>query len=101
MDDRKERIIRALEAEIEKYRKINQDLMAAPKTGVPSWTEIEQNRGYILGLRSAIMMIEKESQMGEIRDCENCVNHTDNGCKVWECKFEAKKEEGDNSEDNS
>lgn len=63
--------------------------MSAPKTGIPPWTEIEQNRGYILGLKSAIMMIEKESQMGEIRDCANCVNHTANGCAVWECKFES------------
>ena len=58
----KERIIEKLETEIERYRKINLDLMSAPKTGVPPWTEIEQNRGYILGLRSAIMIIEKESK---------------------------------------
>ena len=23
-----------------------------------------------------------------IRDCENCVHHSDNGCEVWECEFE-------------
>lgn len=58
----KERIIRALETEIEKYSKINQDLISAPKTGIPPWTEIEQNRGYIMGLQSAILMIKKESE---------------------------------------
>ena len=31
----------------------------------------------------------------QIRDCANCVNHTDNGCTVWECKFEAKGENDD------
>lgn len=23
----------------------------------------------------------------QLRDCENCVHHSDNGCEVWECKF--------------
>lgn len=22
-----------------------------------------------------------------LRDCENCVHHSDNGCEVWECEF--------------
>lgn len=22
------------------------------------------------------------------RDCENCKNHTSDGCKAWECEFE-------------
>lgn len=21
------------------------------------------------------------------RDCENCTNHTDNGCTKWECEY--------------
>ena len=87
----KERIIRALETEIEKYRKINQDLMSAPKTGIPPWTEIEQNRGYILGLRSAIMIINNMTE--ETRDCENCIHHTENGCESWECSFEPQESE--------
>lgn len=37
----------------------------------------------------AIKALEYEKQ---IRDCTNCVNHTANGCKVWECKFEEKGE---------
>ena len=24
----------------------------------------------------------------QLRDCENCVHHSDNGCEVWECEFE-------------
>lgn len=87
----KERIIRALETEIEKYSKINQDLMSAPKTGIPPWTEIEQNRGYILGLRSAIMIINNTAE--ETRDCENCKHHTENGCESWECAFEPQESE--------
>lgn len=85
----KEIILLNLNKKIEELKKSNEKAMAA---FVPCWTEIEQNRGYILGLRSAIMMIEKESQTGEIRDCANCVNHTANGCTVWECKFEVKGE---------
>lgn len=23
----------------------------------------------------------------QLRDCENCIHHSDNGCEVWECKF--------------
>lgn len=23
----------------------------------------------------------------QLRDCENCVHHSDNGCEVWECEF--------------
>lgn len=23
-----------------------------------------------------------------LRDCENCVHHSENGCEVWECEFE-------------
>ena len=29
-------------------------------------------------------MREKDNQL---RDCENCVHHSDNGCEVWECEF--------------
>ena len=84
----KERIIRALETEIDKYKKINEKMMNAL---IPCWTEIEQNRGYILGLRSAIMIINNMTE--ETRDCENCVNHTANGCTVWECRFEPQESE--------
>lgn len=24
----------------------------------------------------------------QLRDCENCIHHSDNGCEVWECEFE-------------
>lgn len=24
----------------------------------------------------------------QLRDCENCVHHSENGCEVWECEFE-------------
>ena len=23
----------------------------------------------------------------QLRDCENCVHHSDNGCEVWKCEF--------------
>lgn len=23
----------------------------------------------------------------QLRDCENCIHHSDNGCEVWECEF--------------
>lgn len=23
----------------------------------------------------------------QLRDCENCIHHSDNGCGVWECEF--------------
>lgn len=85
----KEIILLNLNKKIEELKKINEKMMNAL---IPCWTEIEQNRGYIMGLQSAILMIKKESQMGEIRDCANCVNHTANGCTVWECKFEEKGE---------
>ena len=35
----------------------------------------------------AIKALEYEKQ---IRDCDSCINHTDNGCAVWECQFEPK-----------
>ena len=54
-----DRVIKQLKTEIDKYNKINEKMMNAL---IPCWTEIEQNRGYILGLRSAIMMIKKESE---------------------------------------
>ena len=54
-----DRVIKQLETEIDKYNKINKKMMNAL---IPCWTEIEQNRGYIMGLQSAIMIIEKESE---------------------------------------
>ena len=47
----KERIIQ----EIEKTQKRNEEML---KALVPCWTEIEQNRGFILGLRFALEVIE-------------------------------------------
>lgn len=35
---------------------------------------------------------EHEKEM-VVRDCENCVNHTANGCAVWECAFEPQESE--------
>ena len=29
-----------------------------------------------------------EGKADQLRDCENCVHHSDNGCEVWECEFE-------------
>lgn len=29
-------------------------------------------------------MKEKPNQL---RDCENCIHHSENGCEVWECEF--------------
>ena len=26
------------------------------------------------------------------RDCENCTNHTEQGCTKWECEFERREE---------
>lgn len=72
-----------IEKEIQKYQEINEKMMNAL---IPCWTEIEQNRGYILGLRYALQLLEQ-------RDCANCVNHTANGCTVWECKFEGSESE--------
>lgn len=23
----------------------------------------------------------------QLRDCENCIHHSENGCEVWECEF--------------
>ena len=54
-----DRVINQLKTEIDKYKKINEKMMNAL---IPCWTEIEQNRGYIMGLQSAIMIIEKESE---------------------------------------
>ena len=51
------KIIERLEEEVSRYEAINKKLMDAR---IPCWTEIEQNRGYINGLRSAILMIQKE-----------------------------------------
>ena len=28
----------------------------------------------------------------QLRDCENCIHHSDNGCEVWECEFEKRSE---------
>lgn len=75
-------MIKQIRQEIEKTEKRNEEMK---KALVPCWTEIEQNRGYILGLKYALLLLEQ-------RDCMHCVNHTDNGCKVWECKFEKKGE---------
>ncbi len=71
---------------IEELKKSNEKAMAA---FVPCWTEIEHDRGMIDGIRFALEMME---QAEGVRDCDNCVNHTTNGCKVWECKFEEKGE---------
>lgn len=57
-----EQIIEKLQAEIDKYEKINEKLM---ETQIPPWTEIEQNRGYINGLRCAIQQIRNEVQNDE------------------------------------
>lgn len=27
------------------------------------------------------------------RDCDNCAHHSDGGCSVWECSFEAKEDD--------
>ncbi len=35
----------------------------------------------------------------QIRDCENCIHYKDGGCEVWECKFEAKEEESEDSDE--
>lgn len=31
---------------------------------------------------------DMRGEADRLRDCENCVHHSDNGCEVWECKFE-------------
>ena len=82
----KEIILLNLSKKIEELKKSNEKAMAA---FVPCWTEIEHDRGMIDGIRFALEMM---GQAESVRDCANCVNHTTNGCKVWECKFEEKGE---------
>ena len=72
---------------IEELKKNNEKAMAA---FVPCWTEIEHDRGMIDGIRFALEIM---GQAEGIRDCTNCVNHTANGCTVWECKFEPQESE--------
>lgn len=73
-------MIKQIRQEIEKTEKRNEEMK---KALVPCWTEIEQNRGYILGLRYALQLLEQ-------RDCDNCKHHTENGCSSWDCEFEPK-----------
>ena len=80
----KEIILLNLNKKIEELEKSNKNAMEAL---VPSWCVIDHDRGMIDGIRFAINEIE-----ANMRDCANCVNHTANGCTVWECKFEEKGE---------
>ena len=82
----KEIILFNLNKKIEDLKKSNEKAMAA---FVPCWTEIEHDRGMIDGIKFALEMM---GQAEGVRDCANCVNHTANGCTVWECKFEEKGE---------
>lgn len=31
---------------------------------------------------------EMRPKSNQLRDCENCIHHSDSGCEVWECEFE-------------
>ena len=33
-------------------------------------------------------LMRKMDEVDNIRDCENCVHHTEQGCTKWECEFE-------------
>lgn len=57
----KERIIQ----EIEKTQKRNEEML---KALVPSFYEIDYNRGYIDGLRYALELIEKHEEESEDKD---------------------------------
>lgn len=44
-------------------------------------------------LMSLMVYAKKGDQMNnseyDIRDCDNCIHHTDGGCTKWECEYEA------------
>lgn len=82
-----ETILLNLNKKIEELKKSNEKAMAA---FVPCWTEIEHDRGMIDGLEYAIKAID-----ANIRDCDNCKHHTENGCESWECAFEPKEGDGE------
>lgn len=80
-----------LNKKIEELKKDNKRAMEA---SVPSWCMIDHDRGMIDGIEFAIRVIE-----ANMRDCENCIHHKDGGCEVWECKFEAKEEKSEDSDE--
>ena len=79
-----ESILLNLNKKIEELKQSNKKAMEAT---VPCWTEIEHDRGMIGGIEFAIRVIE-----ANMRDCENCKHHTENGCESWDCEFEEKGE---------
>lgn len=34
------------------------------------------------------LQAEMRGKADQLRDCENCIHHSDNGCEVWDCEFE-------------
>ena len=50
-------------------------------------------KGYDYGVKDWF-----KSKTQPFRDCENCIHYKDEGCEVWECKFEAKEEESEDEE---
>lgn len=56
----------------------------------------EQALDEIRELLESMPTIEPERKKGKRyaeRDCDNCKHRKDNGCEVWDCKFEAKEKE--------
>ena len=45
---------------------------------VPIWLNIGDLKGGA----------DMRGKADQLRDCENCVHHSDNGCEVWKCEFE-------------
>ena len=81
----KEIILYNLNNKIQELEKSNKK---ATEASVPSWCVIDHDRGMIDGIRFAIKVIE-----ANMRDCENCKHHTENGCDSWDCQFEPQKSE--------
>lgn len=80
-----ETILLNLNKKIEELEKSNKKAMEAL---VPSWCVIDHDLGMIDGIRFAIKEIE-----ANMRDCDNCKHHTENGCESWECAFEPQESE--------
>ena len=65
-----------LNKKIEELKNNNKRAMEA---SVPSWSTIDHDCGVIDGLEYAIKVID-----ANIRDCDNCKHHTENGCDSWD-----------------
>ena len=89
-------------ADSERYVSLS-DIMTLPSV-TPTSEDISEAylKGYDYGVKDWFKSKTQpceDAVSKQIRDCENCIHHKDGCCEVWECKFEAKEEESEDSDE--